>query len=132
MQRNRILPLPYQDVWRWFSSNFGQNTKRESGRKVQLENISAGKVSYHEALGAVIKSIEISMQLKTNEIIVQKQLPIKHRSAWLVAFVFLVTKSSSRAREGSIDIHCNYSDISTLGRVIANAMIKATSRGSTA
>nr|CAD7437823.1 unnamed protein product [Timema bartmani] len=34
----------------------------------------------------------------------------------------MVTKSSSRAREGSIDIHCNYSDISTLGRAIADVI----------
>nr|CAD7398695.1 unnamed protein product [Timema poppensis] len=48
-----------------FGTLIRQNTKRDSGRKVQLENISAGKVSYHEALGVVIKSFEKSMQLKT-------------------------------------------------------------------
>lgn len=30
-----------------FRSPIGQNTKRDSGRKVQLENINAGKVSQY-------------------------------------------------------------------------------------
>nr|CAD7201248.1 unnamed protein product [Timema douglasi] len=65
-----------------------------------------------------------------DETIIIKQLPVKHRnrhheiSAWLVAFISMVTKSLSSAREGCIGILRDYSDRSTLGHLIANAPIK--------
>nr|CAD7454727.1 unnamed protein product [Timema tahoe] len=76
-----------------------------------------------------ILALPVVVRRNDNTKTIASQTVHRHRenSTQLVAFVSMVTKTLSRAREDCIVILHNYSDRSTLGHVIANAAIKGTS-----
>nr|CAD7410551.1 unnamed protein product [Timema cristinae] len=108
-------------------NHLGKTTPSSPDRDLNLELPILGGRAQHDKRVSQLRHRGGAL---ANETIILKQMPVKqlnrHRenSARLVAFIFMVTKTLSRAREDYIGILQDYSDRSTLGHSNLDAFLE--------